>query len=342
MKKIVLASIACATLMFASTNDYKYEMTTLIGGTVNEGNMGMDRGSVNAGLAIGFNVQESSVFDQVEIGFMRSLGEVDYTNLGGRDTGITRVFTNVVKEYDITNDISLYSLAGLGVEIFESEANGNKNGMFGNYGAGVKYKLADQLAVKLDVRHAIEFDHGDSTLLYNLGISMPFGKIARDVPVTLEEPVLVKEPVAIKIAPKDSDNDGIIDELDNCPGTIEGAKVDSVGCMTLVNLDINFENNSDKISGDYGKRISQFADMLNQDTRLSATIEGHTDSVGTESYNKNLAEKRANSTVKALKDLNVDSDRLKAVSYGESKPVASNSTAEGRAENRRVNAVLNR
>ena len=55
-----------------------------------------------------------------------------------------------------------------------------------------------------------------------------------------------------------------------------------------------------------------------------------------------LSEKRAASTIEALKALKVDPAKIKAVGYGETKPVASNDTVEGRAENRRVNAVLNR
>ena len=121
-----------------------------------------------------------------------------------------------------------------------------------------------------------------------------------------------------------------------------GAKVDSVGCMTLVNLDINFDTNSAVIKNGYNPKIAEFASMLRQNPKLSATIEAHTDSVGSNAYNQKLSEKRAASTIEALKALKVDPAKIKAVGYGETKPVASNDTVEGRAENRRVNAVLNR
>ena len=74
--------------------------------------------------------------------------------------------------------------------------------------------------------------------------------------------------------------------------------------------------------------------------KLKASIEAHTDSVGSDAYNQKLSERRAASTVKALTDLGVDSSRIKAVGFGETRPVASNETAEGRAENRRVEAVM--
>lgn len=339
MKKILLSTIACATMMLAANSDYKYEITPMVGGALTEGNLDLDRNYVNAGLALGFNLQDSMI-DQVELGFLRSTSDVDYS-MAGRDTGITRVFTNLVKEYDLNSAISLYALAGVGVEIFDSEEAGNQDSPFGNYGAGIKYKIADQFALKADVRHLIETDHGDNNLLYNIGFAIPFGEVSKPAPVAapVVAPVVAPKP---KAAPKDSDKDGVIDALDQCPNTMAGAKVDSVGCMTLVNLDINFDTNSSVIKGAYNPKIAEFASMLRENPKLSATIEAHTDSVGSNAYNQKLSERRAASTVEALKLLKVDPAKIKAVGYGETKPVASNDTAEGRAENRRVNAVLNR
>ena len=81
---------------------------------------------------------------------------------------------------------------------------------------------------------------------------------------------------------------------------------------------------------------------MNANPKLKANIEAHTDSVGSDKYNQKLSERRANSAVNALKELNVDPSRIKAVGYGETKPAASNATAEGRAENRRVEAVMSK
>ena len=121
---------------------------------------------------------------------------------------------------------------------------------------------------------------------------------------------------------------------------MRGSKVDTVGCMTLVNLNVNFDTNKSEIKDIYGTRIHDFAKAMNTDKRLKADIEGHTDSVGSDAYNQKLSERRAASVVKALTELGVEKSRLKAVGYGESKPIASNETVEGRAENRRVHAVM--
>lgn len=340
MKKILLTSALCASMMFAANADYKYEITPTIGGVYTEGNLGLDRNYLNGGLSVGIN-QFDSIIDQVEIGFLRTVEDVDFDDAGDRDTGITRVFTNVIKEYPINSDTSLYALVGAGVEFFDDEFEENENGLFGNYGVGVKYKVADEFALKFDVRHLIETDNGDNNLLYNLGFALPFGKVAKAAPVVAAAPVVVpKAPVVM--APKDSDGDGVIDAKDQCPNTIEGAQVDMVGCMTLVNLNINFDTDSSVIKNSYNSKIEKFAEVMKNNTKLKATIGAHTDSVGSDNYNQKLSERRASSAVEALKAEGIDGSRLKAVGYGEAQPVATNATKEGRAENRRVTAVMNK
>jgi OOP family OmpA-OmpF porin len=337
MKKILLSTVACATMMLAANSDYKYEITPTFGGAFTEGNLDLEKNYLNGGLNFGLNLFDSSI-DQIEVGFSRSIQDVDYGD--NSKTDVTRVFTNLIKEYSLTDNTSLYALVGIGGEFFNRENLGNEDGLFGNYGAGVKYKLAEQLALKFDVKHVIEADHGDNNLLYNVGLAVPFGKVAKAAPVAVETaaPVVTKPaPVA---APKDSDGDGVIDSLDECPNTMAKAKVDSVGCMTLVNLNINFDTASAVIKNNYNTRIVEFANMMNANPKLKATIGAHTDSVGSDAYNQKLSEKRAASTVNALKALKVDASRIKAVGYGESKPMTTNATVEGKAENRRVEAVM--
>ena len=337
MKKILLSSLACASLVLAANSDYKYEITPLIGGGLGEGNHSLERNYANAGLALGFNQSEDSLIDQFELGFLRTVQDVDGKNaVKNQDTSITRVFGNLVKDYGLTTDLSLYALAGLGVEFFDNELTKHqKDGLFGNYGVGLKYQLTDAMALKFDLRHLISAQNGDSTLLYNFGLAIPFGEKAAKV-----APVAAPAPVAAKAAPKDSDGDGVIDELDKCPDTLKGAKVDTVGCMTLINLNVNFDTAKSEIKDIYGTRIHDFAKVMNTDKKLKADIEGHTDAVGSVQYNQKLSERRAASVVKALTDLGVEKSRLKAVGYGESKPIASNETVEGKAENRRVHAVM--
>ncbi len=336
MKFILLISVLCATLMFATNSDYKYEITPMIGGVYSEGNLDLERNYVNAGLSLGFNLDDS-MFNQVELGFLRSVKDVSYDNVNvNRDTGITRVFANLVKEYPLTNSTSLYGLIGGGVEFFDDEAFDNQNGVFANYGVGIKYKISEFISLKTDIRHFIDFNFGANNLLYTVGLAIPFGKKAAPAPMKME-PTPTPAP-----APMDSDNDGVVDRLDNCPNTPKDDIVDDKGCSLKVNLNINFENNSSVINNAYSSKIKKFADFMKATPSVKAKIEAYTDSVGSDSYNQKLSERRAASTLKALQSYNIDSSRLNAIGYGEYNPKASNETAEGRAENRRIEGTIQR
>ena len=109
MKKILLSSLACASLVLAANSDYKYEITPLIGGALQEGGMHMGKNYANAGLALGLN-QEDSFIDQIEIGILRSVTKIsDKDQFSGKDNGITRFFTNAVKDFGLTDDLSIYA-----------------------------------------------------------------------------------------------------------------------------------------------------------------------------------------------------------------------------------------
>jgi OOP family OmpA-OmpF porin len=82
------------------------------------------------------------------------------------------------------------------------------------------------------------------------------------------------------------------------------------------------------------------ARVLQAEASLQVSVEGHTDSRGTEAYNDALSLRRANTVSEYLAEHGVDAGRLSVVGYGESKPVASNDTDDGRAQNRRVELLV--
>jgi OOP family OmpA-OmpF porin len=100
---------------------------------------------------------------------------------------------------------------------------------------------------------------------------------------------------------------------------------------------VNFCFDCDTLSGE-AKAILDGDAMAIVKHHPNATFEvaGHTDAVGSDSYNLNLSQRRADNVRSYLVQQGVDGDRMTARGYGESQPVADNSTAAGRAENRRV------
>ena len=134
----------------------------------------------------------------------------------------------------------------------------------------------------------------------------------------------------------DTDGDGVCDDVDVCPGTPKGVKVDERGCWTLEQTYL-FDFDKAVVKQEFLPLIDEIAEILNQNPKMTVQLEGHTDSIGTDAYNQGLSERRANAVKKALIDkAGVDTERLDTVGYGESKPIMTNETKEGRAKNRRV------
>ena len=104
----------------------------------------------------------------------------------------------------------------------------------------------------------------------------------------------------------------------------------------LSNEKIHFDYNKATIKQDSYKLLVNLVDIINKCPDTIVTIEGHTDSDGSAKYNKLLSQKRANAIKAYLENRGVAKERLRAVGYGESKPVASNATREGKQKNRRI------
>ena len=107
----------------------------------------------------------------------------------------------------------------------------------------------------------------------------------------------------------------------------------------FIALYINFETGKADIKPESQEIVNQIAEMLKQNNDLKISIEGHTDNVGSDKSNQKLSENRAKSVMNALIALGIDKTRLKSKGWGASKPIADNSTEEGRAKNRRVEIV---
>lgn len=147
--------------------------------------------------------------------------------------------------------------------------------------------------------------------------------------------------------PLDSDRDGVYDYLDKCPDTPRSIKVDKDGCpvpipeQVSIELKVEFDLDKADIKPEYHDHLCQVADFLKAYPKTHAVLEGHTCNLGSEAYNLNLSQKRAESVMNYLVDeLNIDSKRLSAKGYGFSRPVASNDTEAGREKNRRVVANI--
>lgn len=152
-----------------------------------------------------------------------------------------------------------------------------------------------------------------------------------------------EEPAPVAAAPVDGDDDadGVPNSRDKCPNTRAGATVDADGCEIVEDTTIDlklveeFAFDSAKLTPEAESALTDFADKVKASPgHEKITITGHTDSTGPEAYNQKLSERRAQSAAEFLRGQGIDD--ITTMGRGESDPVASNATREGRAKNRRI------
>ena len=121
-----------------------------------------------------------------------------------------------------------------------------------------------------------------------------------------------------------------------------GVSVTRSGDQIILNMpgNVTFATNSAQINSGFYEVLSSVAVVLNEYEKTTIDIVGHTDSVGSEDYNQKLSEDRARSVADYLASQKVLPARILLAGMGETQPIASNSTPEGRAKNRRVNIQL--
>jgi OmpA-OmpF porin, OOP family len=144
--------------------------------------------------------------------------------------------------------------------------------------------------------------------------------------------------------PKDGDGDGVNDDADRCPSTPSGVEVDAEGCQvlfqptkkTLILEGVNFETGKSVLTPESETILNGVAESLVANDSIRVQVTGHTDITGSLALNRRLSRSRADAVRTYLISRGVAEDRLTARGFGPDQPVASNKTADGRAQNRRV------
>ncbi|MDN3664818.1 OmpA family protein [Algibacter miyuki] len=159
----------------------------------------------------------------------------------------------------------------------------------------------------------------------------------------------VAGPAANKGCPyPDTDGDGVLDKDDKCPkvkGTVANGGCPEVTAEVQKQLNeyaktILFDTGKSSIKAQSAAVLGDIINILKEYPTSKFTVEGHTDSVGSETLNQRLSDSRANSVKEYLVENGINAFRLSALGYGEAKPIDSNKTRAGRANNRRVEINL--
>ncbi len=344
MKKILLIPALMLGTM-AIAQDYNYEITPVVGYNIAEGNLELKNQTLY-GAELQYNGFASAIKPELSILYT----DADYRN-SLISTDIYRVAVNGVYEFGALGIIKPLAKMGLGYETMDNHLADNRNSLFFSAGVGAKIPFTDAIALKLESVYMLKDNNArrDSNLALLAGINFAFGAKAQPVaPAPVVAAPVVAAPVAVPVvtapAPKpvdgDDDKDGVLNSIDKCPKTPAGHKVDSDGCSKLVNLHINFDTASYKVENASMPKVKEFADFLKDMPNYDAKIVGHTDSVGSDSANQKLSENRANAVKTLIVKEGINAARITTAGKGEKAPIATNATAEGKAENRRIEAEL--
>jgi OmpA-OmpF porin, OOP family len=211
-----------------------------------------------------------------------------------------------------------------------------------NLGIGFMSKPLSRTGIRLrgDLRYVKDdFEDQPDDLRVGLAMVFPYGQKTKEVVRTEVREVEVVREVVREKPQADSDGDGVVDGVDRCPNTLRGAQVDQYGCAIkqVVTLEgVHFEYDSARLTPDSMAILDKVAETLQGQPSMEVEIAGHCSNEGSDAYNQRLSEQRADSVRRYLVNRGIASHRLRAVGYGESRPVASNETESGRAKNRRV------
>lgn len=267
-----------------------------------------DLDGTTAGALLGYNFADWLALE----------GGYDYLgkfNGAGIDRDTAEAFTIAPKlSVGLTDTLDLYGKVG-GARVFY----GNSSDYSYLGAAGLEYAATSNLGVRLEYQYLSDINNDvvrAKAHTTTLGLVYRFGGS--------EEPAPVMAPVKPAPVAQPAPEPEIVTK------TFEFQRLDSK----------TFANDSAELSVEKKAQLNDLVIFMKEHPQAKVEVTGHTDSSGPEAYNQTLSEKRALAVASVLEEKGIAASRIKATGQGESSPVASNKTAEGREQNRRVEIVI--
>ena len=320
MKKIILSTLACATLALAN-NTPKYEISPMFGKANTHDRLNL-KNDKSIGLTVAIK-DEYTIFDQLELAWFNTSG-VDFDSVSG-DTNINRFLLSGIKNYELNEKSTLYALAGLGYEKFKDEAIHADSSAVINLGVGFKYSITKSIALKAEFRRVCR-ELRESTHLYHVGFAIPFGDSNNKTAPKNTKKINTN-------ATNESNPDEKITSSSNNSNTNSTINMNTTVTAHYGSNDASLKE-ADKIM------IKEYVDYLKKFPSSKIVIEGHTDATASEGYNTSLGARRAMNAKVYMVKLGIEDSRIRIESYGETMPIIDNKTKEHRAMNRRIKAKI--
>lgn len=340
---------------------YRWYLSPRLGWTVTD----PDRRSHNAGtagLGVGMWVNPHMTLDLEAFGHDSDL-EARSGRPGGSWATQDLFVTGRWYAGDPRQTTRIYGLAGLGVQRHQPVPNKSGWSPAATIGVGVQHNFNDRVALRGEVAAVHDRDSSSSRNLPGIparnhytdglvSVGLVIGLDRVQPYVTYHQDLAPPTPKPVDCSTLDDDHDGVNNCQDRCPETASGIMVGPDGCPQKVVIDlrgVNFRFDHPKPgerdlaqslarpTADSLALLDQTVDVLQRYPDLKVEVDGYTDSVGSAPYNQALSERRAQAVARYLTTHGIAGQRIVGVKgYGEADPIAPNTTAAGRAMNRRV------
>ena len=347
---MVMALVSTALASVAGANDGGWEPTVGVGGQVPDEDRGLEDSSEMKYLGLGYFLTNEVMLE------VYGADHNAKTDLTGSKVDSSQIGLKALYHFGTSRPgIIPYLALGLNEISFDPDAaTGGESETGIMVGAGIKTYFTERFSLRMELNNTRYQESKDHDSQLWIGFSYLFG--GNSHAAMAEETEVVVQAVApvavVAVAPVDGDGDGVYDNADQCPTTAAGRVIDEKGCETVVRenvlrekvsikVNVLFDTNKSTFKADATSEIKRVADFMAEYPTTKVVIEGHTDSSGSNELNKSLSEARAKVVAETLvRDYAIDASRVSSVGYGEDRPLAENSTAEGRSQNRRVTAEI--
>ncbi|WP_159738173.1 OmpA family protein [Vibrio atypicus] len=269
-----------------------------------------DEDSWALGSFLGYEITDAVA---IEAG-LDALGET--TGAGYKDAGMSAYTLAPRFSFALNEDLDLFAKIGGAHVKYGNDEDGALLGAI-----GLNYSIIPSIDIQAELQHfngiSIETTSFDANT-FTLGFRSKFGGSSEPTPEPVEE-VLVEETVVEEVV-----------VVTPVVKTFETKVVDSG----------SFELNSSELKPASKQKLEELVVFMNEYPQANVEVVGYTDTSGAASYNQKLSEKRAQSVANALEAEGIDASRITVSGQGESNPIASNDTHEGRVQNRRVEITV--
>jgi OmpA-OmpF porin, OOP family len=335
MRRLTLCLVlACAPLVASAGDEVgQWYINPFLGGISADHARDVKTNAFDYGVGIGRHFAEDW---SLEVNANRASV---HDKFDGNETTLGAVTLDLLRVWHRDSTFAPYVSVGGGWLRASEVGFDNKDFAAGQVGVGAFIKLwenpdsSQSLSLRPDIKARLDHQAASGSLvdyLYTIGFTFSWGpgKAAPPPPpVAAAEP---PPPPAPAPAPA---------PVSKCPDTPAGVAVDQDGCpiKTDVVLEgVTFEFNSAVLTASSRPILDGVAKGLKEHHRLKVEVQGHTDAIGSAVYNMGLSQRRADAVRDYLVRQDVPAGQLSAKGYGKTEPVASNATAAGRAQNRRV------